>query len=52
MTLGANPIDTKSLEVLVKSKDIDILALKKSLKDPNLEHVQMSELLAIQKGKK
>jgi hypothetical protein len=38
--LGANPQDVASVQALMKTKDIEIQALKKKLKIPGIDHVQ------------
>jgi hypothetical protein len=48
MDLGANPQDVAFVQVLMKTKDTKIQALKKRLKIPRIEHVQTLELQVIQ----
>lgn len=49
--LGGDPKYAASVQDLIKSKDLDIQALKKRLKIPNLEHVQTPELQVVQQEK-
>jgi hypothetical protein len=51
MDLGANPQDATSVQVLMKTKDTKIQALKKRLNIPGIEHVQTPELQVIQAEK-
>jgi SMC interacting uncharacterized protein involved in chromosome segregation len=49
--LGANPKYVASIEVLMKTMDTKIQALKKNLKILRINHVQASELQAMQQDK-
>jgi hypothetical protein len=49
--LGENPQDAASIEALMKTKDIEIQALKKNLKIPRIDHVQTPELQVMQQEK-
>ena len=43
--IGYNPTDIKAAEELIKKKNADIVALKKQLKLPTIEHPQTKEVL-------
>jgi len=43
--IGYNPTDIKAEEELIKKKNGDIVALKKQLKIPTIEHPQTKEVL-------